>query len=83
MSVFEKITNALNASSIDLDAAELHGRLIGYTCGMKDTQAGQRRALYEKWLDGDPSTTIVELLESAHAAALENLDEVNAIFLKP
>ncbi len=75
MTVFEKISNELKASSINLDAAELHGLLIGYTCGMKDTQAGQRRALYENWLGGEPSTTIVELLESAHAAALENLDE--------
>ena len=76
MSLFENFSNELNSHKIGLQAAELHGMIVGYVCGAKkDVSDSSRHLIYENWLGVEPSLTIVNLFESFYSAAEENLDE--------
>ncbi|HCC44434.1 MAG TPA: hypothetical protein DEQ32_08570 [Gammaproteobacteria bacterium] len=75
MSTFENLTEELDAQSIDTHASELHGMLIGYTCTLKHSQASERRARYSEWIGREPSSILVDILDSAFASALDNLEE--------
>jgi len=73
---FESLENELKSQSIELHAAELHGILVGYACGLKDgVSSNNRYAQYEKWLGVEASPKITDILESAYSAATENLGE--------
>ena len=77
MSLFENLSNELNAHKIGLHAAELHGMLVGYVCGAKKNMSDSRRhAMYKNWLGVEPSLTITSMLEDFYSAAKENLDEL-------
>ncbi len=75
MSEFENLTSKLDAQSIDIHASELHGMLIGYTCGLKQSKASKRHARYSEWIGREPSSILVDILDSAFASALNNLEE--------
>jgi len=76
MTVFEHFRDELSRASVDLHPSELHGMLIGYLCAMKDSAGpGQRRSLFEAWMDGQAPTSVVNMLEEAYAQSLDSLGE--------
>ena len=50
--------------------------LVGYLCAVKDSSGpGQRRSLFEDWMDCQAPTSLVNMLEEAYKQSLESLGE--------
>ena len=50
--------------------------LVGYLCAVKDSYGpGQRRSLFEGWMDCQAPTSLVNMLEEAYKQSLESLGE--------
>jgi uncharacterized protein YgfB (UPF0149 family) len=50
--------------------------LVGYLCAVKDSSGpGQRRSLFEGWMDCQAPTSLVNMLEEAYKQSLESLGE--------
>ncbi len=76
MSTFSSLQQALSSQKSDLHASELHGRLVGYLCAVKDQASDERRmALYSDWLGAAPSDVVRKSLETAYTNIVDNLGE--------
>jgi uncharacterized protein YgfB (UPF0149 family) len=76
MNLFEHFCDELSRASVDLHPSELHGMVVGYLCAVKDSSnAGQRRSLFEVWMDGQATSSLVNILEEAFKHSLESLGE--------
>lgn len=76
MTAFEHFQDELSRASVDLHPSELHGMLIGYLCAVKDNSGpGQRRSLFEAWMDGEVPTSIANILEETYKQGLDSLGE--------
>ena len=76
MSSFLNIQHELISQGFDQHASELHGRLVGYLCAVKEQSSQHRRdALYRDWLDGEPAGELKVLLEAAYKNTVDNLGE--------
>ena len=76
MNVFEHFRDELSRASVDLHPSELHGMLVCYLCAVKDSAGpGQRRSLFEAWMDGQAPASVVNMLEEAFTQSLDSLGE--------
>jgi len=74
MSAYTSFSNELATHSIDVDASELHGLMVGYLCAVKDkSEPQQRSALYAQWTGGATPESLQTMLEAAFAHTLDNL----------
>lgn len=72
---YQLLESALHGLGIERHPAEIHGMLVGHLCAAGTSTKAQRATLYGDWLGDGVPASLVQLLEGAHEAALEALDE--------
>ncbi len=67
--------NELNLIGVDMTPSELHGMVVGYLCASRNSGPDQRRALFNGWLGGETSQSMISRLETIYKHAEDSLDE--------